>query len=105
MKNLKMKDKLLAQSLAAKNKKERNIQVKSKEKDALLSKRRTNGYREINEEEDDDDSHVQYQRLKSMYDRVQGNKCRGLWRKEVSILIIVISPSPLVLLLYSFIIF
>ena len=77
MKNLKMKDKLLAQeSETAKNKKERNIQVKSKEKDApVIQTTNECGIEKLMKKKIDDDKATlsEYQRLKSMYDRVQGN--------------------------------
>ena len=77
MKNLKMKDKLLAQeSETAKNKKERNIQVKSKEKDApVIQTTNECGIEKLMKKKIDDDKATlsEYQRLKNMYDRVQGN--------------------------------
>ena len=77
MKNLKMKDKLLAQgSETAKNKKERNTQVKSKEKDApAIQTTDESGIEKLMKKKIDDDKATlsEYQRLKYMYDRVQGN--------------------------------
>ena len=77
MKNLKMKDKLLAQdSETAKGKKERKALMKSKEEDASATQATNEGGIEklMKKKIDDDKATLsEYQRLKSMYDRVQGN--------------------------------
>lgn len=77
MKNLKMKDKLLTQdSETAKVKKERKILMKSKEKDACATQAtKEGGIEKLMKKKSDDDKATlsEYQRLKSMYDRVQGN--------------------------------